>query len=121
MNSNDEIVRRFCEAFARMDADELIGYFADDAVYHNIPMQPLHGRAAIHRNFEQLRSKFGAVAFEIKHQVTAGRVVMNERIDYLTLGERRVALPVAGIFELDAGKITAWRDYFDLTLLRPPA
>ena len=29
-------------------------------------------------------------------------------------GDKRIALPVMGTFELDNGKIARWRDYFDL-------
>ena len=47
------------------------------------------------------------------HQAEAGNLVMNERIDYLTIGGKTVALPVAGVFEIENGKIKAWRDYFD--------
>ena len=30
MESNDDIVRRFCGAFERMDADELIEFFTEE-------------------------------------------------------------------------------------------
>jgi len=118
MESNEDIVRRFCAAFARMDADELIEYFTPDALYHNIPLPPLRGRAEIHASLKGLRSRFRGLEIEILHQVAAGELVMNERIDYFMIGERRVALPIAGVFELTAGKIRSWREYFDLATLR---
>jgi limonene-1,2-epoxide hydrolase len=117
MASNDDIVRHFCSAYARLDADELIGYFAPDAVYHNIPMQPLTGHAAIHAFLADIPNQFRGLRFETLRQVTAGDVVMNERIDHFDLGDRSVSLPVAGIFELRDGKIIAWRDYFNLATL----
>jgi limonene-1,2-epoxide hydrolase len=116
--NNSEIISRFCEAYQRMDADELIAYFHDDAVYHNIPMSPLVGRAAILQSLEALPAKFQAMRFETLRQVAAGDVVFNERIDYLQVGEREIVLPVAGVFELDGGRIRAWRDYFDLGPLK---
>jgi Limonene-1,2-epoxide hydrolase len=121
MTSNSEIVSRFCEAFARMNADELAAYFHEDAVYHNMPMAPLNGRGEIHANFVKLTEKFARITFETLHQVESGRLVFNERIDYMTIGTREVVLPVAGVFEIDGGLIRAWRDYFDLTPLRAPA
>ena len=30
------------------------------------------------------------------------------------IGGKTVELPVAGVFELEGGRIKAWRDYFDL-------
>jgi len=41
-------------------------------------------------------------------------VVLTERIDTFTMGEKQAALPVMGTFEVRDGKISAWRDYFDL-------
>jgi limonene-1,2-epoxide hydrolase len=47
--------------------------------------------------------------------VANGNVVMNERIDTLTVGGKEISLPVCGVFELDdEGRITGWRDYFDM-------
>jgi limonene-1,2-epoxide hydrolase len=31
------------------------------------------------------------------------------------MGPKKIELPVAGVFEIRGGKISAWRDYFDLT------
>jgi limonene-1,2-epoxide hydrolase len=40
--------------------------------------------------------------------------VLTERIDKFEVGGKWIALPVMGAFELREGKISAWRDYFDL-------
>ena len=42
-----------------------------------------------------------------------GNVVLNERVDRVTMGGKEIALPFAGLFEIRDGKIAAWRDYFD--------
>jgi limonene-1,2-epoxide hydrolase len=39
---------------------------------------------------------------------------MNERVDSFVMGPKKIELPVAGVFEIQNGKISAWRDYFDL-------
>ncbi len=41
-------------------------------------------------------------------------VVLTERIDTFTVGDVVAPLPVMGTFEVRDGKISAWRDYFDL-------
>ena len=46
MSENLERVRSFIEAWQRNDVDELMGYFADDCVYHNIPVEPVRGLEA---------------------------------------------------------------------------
>ena len=42
-------------------------------------------------------------------------MVLTERVDTITVGDRVGALPVMGTFEVRDGKICAWRDYFDMT------
>ena len=44
---------------------------------------------------------------------TAG-TVLTERRDIFTFANGEIDLPVMGTFEVDGGKITAWRDYFDM-------
>jgi limonene-1,2-epoxide hydrolase len=55
-----------------------------------------------------------ALPWEIRHIASDGEVVMVERVDNFLVGETRVAVPCMGIFELRDGKISAWRDYWDL-------
>lgn len=114
MAGADEIVREFCAAWERMDVDELMGYFTDDAVYHNVPMAPFAGAAAIRDGLSGMKAFMSSIRFEIHRQVASGDLVMNERTDHIVMGERTVALPVVGVFELSGGKIRAWRDYFDM-------
>ena len=112
--SNEQIVRDFCAAWSRRDADELLGYFADDAVYHNIPMGPMAGKDAIREAFGLFLPPSQSIEFEMLHVAAAGDVVFTERVDRFVIGGRNVDLPVAGVFELEGGLIKAWRDYFDL-------
>ena len=114
MSDADTVVREFCEAWERGDADEIVSYFAEDAVYHNVPMEPLEGKAAIKQFLDDFFGGFGAVVFVTHVQVAAGNVVMNERTDTIQLPNGPVDLPVCGVFELnDDGKIARWSDYFD--------
>ena len=61
----ESIVRDFCNAFARQDLAELLGYFAEDAVYHNIPLPPAEGLAAIEATLKQFLDPSGEAKFEI--------------------------------------------------------
>ena len=113
MRDPETVVREFCAAFARRDVDELLGYFTDDAVYHNIPMAPVTGKDGIREVLNLFLPSSTAVAFEVRHTAVRGNVVLNERVDRFTMGGKEVALPVAGVFEIRDGRIAAWRDYFD--------
>lgn len=112
--SAEQIVTRFCDSWKRRDADELMTFFTDDAVYHNVPLDPAVGPEAIRATIDLFIGMAPEIRFEITRQLAAGDVVMNERVDYLTVGDKTVALPVAGVFEVRDGKISVWRDYFDM-------
>lgn len=111
---NEKLVTDFCNAWSTLDVDAIVSYLSDDCFYHNIPMQPLTGHTAIREFIEPFLKDAQSAQFDIKHTTSAGNVVMNERIDTFELGPKTLSLPVAGVFEITNGKISAWRDYFDL-------
>jgi limonene-1,2-epoxide hydrolase len=114
--TNDQIVTAFCAAWTAGDVDAILEAFANDAVYHNIPMAPIVGKEAIGQFIRSFLTADASIAFETRHQVSSGSIVMNERVDIVTTNGRTVRLPVMGVFELADGKITAWRDYFDMAM-----
>lgn len=113
----DRIVRDFCEAWGRGEVETLMDAFAEDAVYHNMPLEPAKGKDAIRAVIEGfLKMSPGGIRFEILNQVVSGRLVFNERVDTFAVEGKEMGGPVAGVFEIDAeGKIAAWRDYFDMS------
>lgn len=113
MADNGKLVTEFCRAWSRFDPDELAEYFTPDGVYHNIPMDPLVGREAIRTALAGMAKSLKDIEFEICRQVVQGDLVFNERIDRMTIEGRKIELPVVGVFEIEDGKIKAWRDYFD--------
>jgi limonene-1,2-epoxide hydrolase len=114
VKSNTEIVREFIAAWTRLDPAELAAYFTEDGVYHNMPMQPVAGRANVENLIRGFTAGWSETRWEIRHLFAQGDVVFAERIDRTRVGEKRVELPCAGVFELRGGKIAVWRDYFDL-------
>jgi limonene-1,2-epoxide hydrolase len=116
MSNNDQVIRDFAAAWSRLDANELAGYFTEDAVYHNIPMEIIVGRDNIRAFLKDFLGGTSGINFEIRHQISSGNLVFNERVDHSIWDGKKVALPVAGVFELENGKIKAWRDYFDMEM-----
>ncbi|TSD46362.1 limonene-1,2-epoxide hydrolase [Rhodococcus sp. KBS0724] len=110
----DTLVTEFCKEWADADIAKIVDYFTDDIVYHNIPMEPVVGREAVRAFIEQFVGAFGNIDYQVKRQVANGSVVMNERVDVFAINGAEVALPVMGVFEIRDGKISAWRDYFDM-------
>jgi len=114
MDTNEKVVRDFCAAFSRRDIDELLTFFSDDAIYHNIPMAPAKGTDEIRATLEMFVPGSPEISFELLNVAAAGPVVFTERIDRMTIAGNKVAAPVCGVFEILDGKIAAWRDYFDM-------
>ena len=118
MESPIDLVQKFCAAWSNdASSDELAVFFTDDAVYHNIPFDPISGRDAIADNIASFIRPgppgIEAIDFRLVNIAANGPVVMTERIDVFRLSGRSFDLPVMGTFEISGGKIKAWRDYFD--------
>jgi limonene-1,2-epoxide hydrolase len=108
-----DVVTAFIDHLNAMRMDDAFALLADDIVYHNIPMKPVTGPAAVKAVFDQI--PFTAVEFITHHSAEHDHTVLNERTDRFRLADGRwVELRVMGVFEVLDGKITAWRDYFDL-------
>ena len=115
MSDAIELVERFCAEWGKgADVEAIISYFADDAVYHNIPIEPCVGKDAIRGMFAMFTTGVESIEFRVENIAASGDTVMTERVDVFVLPHTRVELPVMGTFEVRDGKIVAWRDYFDL-------
>ncbi|MGA7870070.1 MAG: limonene-1,2-epoxide hydrolase family protein [Candidatus Binatus sp.] len=113
----EKIVTEFCNAWPRKNIDELLGFFTDDAVYHNIPLEPAKGKEAIRAVINMFLPMAKSIQFKVLRSAGAGNVVFNERVDVFDLGNgKTISLPVAGVFEVSGSKISAWRDYFDMAM-----
>lgn len=110
----EQVVRDFCAAWSRLDIDELMTYFADDAVYHNMPTEPLKGRDVIRAGIQQFTANWERTEWEIVEMASNGNVVFAERVDRIDAGGRHLDLPVTGVFVLEGEQIKEWRDYFDI-------
>ena len=119
MESPIEVVRRFCAAWSgNAGAAELAAFFTEDAVYHNIPQEPITGRGNIAKAIASFLRPgppgIESIDFRVINIAANGPVVMTERVDVFTIADRSFELPVMGTFEVSDGTINAWRDYFDL-------
>ncbi len=114
-NDASALVTEFCEAFGKgASPGELVEYFTDDAVYHNIPVEPAVGREAILGLLNMFVTPAERIEFRVRNIVATGDTVLTERVDVFFLPNATIELPVMGTFEVRDGKIAAWRDYFDL-------
>lgn len=113
-SSPADVVRQFCAAVGAGDFDRCRTLLDDAVVYHNIPMDPIEGLPATMEAVQGMVGAFSPIEFRIRAIAAEGGTVLTERVDNLTAGGTTVSLPVMGAFEVRDGRITAWRDYFDL-------
>ena len=84
-------------------------------MYHNIPTSPVGGRENVKKRIAGFIGPWTETRWDILNLVSAGEVVIAERLDRTKAGDKAVDLPCTGVFEMKNGKIKIWRDYFDLT------
>ena len=114
--NNTEIVLAFIDAWNNMDWDGAAGLLTDDIIWHNIPMAKVEGKAAVDQAIRGMSPE--SVDWEVISIAENGNRVLTERIDRFDMsGKKKIGLPVMGSFEITDGKISAWRDYFDLGTL----
>jgi limonene-1,2-epoxide hydrolase len=111
--ANIRTVEGFLNALQEEDFEAADAALDDNLVYENVGLPTIHGR---HRTIRLFRRMQGRVAFEVKiHRIAAdGTAVLTERSDALIFGPLRLQFWVCGVFEVHNGRITLWRDYFDV-------
>lgn len=109
------LVSGFLESWRGRDIEHILSFLADDAVYHNVPVQPIVGRAAIRQIFQAFLDNFRSAALDVVAMAAQPDLVMAERVDRFVLNDgRKVDLPVTGVFVIKNQKIVRFSDYFDL-------
>jgi len=111
---NAHTVEIFLSALENQDLDTAAAQLDDNLVYENVGYPTIRGRAGAVRLFRGLQRP--NLGFEAKiHRIAVnGASVLTERTDVLVIGPVRMQFWVCGVFEVHDGRITLWRDYFDM-------
>lgn len=116
-----EVVRAFFAAMKNLDFDTALSYVSEDCEYENVPMPETRVRG--HAGIRTVLGPFFAPTLEnefvVLREAVTGPVVFIERIDRHRLPQGWIELPVTGVWEVHEGRITLWRDYFNLPTLAP--
>ncbi len=119
-SSAEAVVRRFIAAIEAGDLDAALTLTAADVEYDNVPMSKVHGVDAVRSGLGPFVERFDEISWPISVLIsddsdgTGTGNVFTERVDRFRSGEIWLELAVAGLFTVADGKITLWRDYFDL-------
>lgn len=110
---NAHTVEVFLAALQNQDIDGAGAVLDENLIYENVGFPTIRGRARAMKLFQSMDGRAG---FEVKiHRIAVnGSSVLTERTDVLVIGPVRLQFWVCGVFEVRDGRITLWRDYFDM-------
>ena len=109
-----QIVQRFMKAMEELDYDSGVQYVAPDCTYINPPpINSVKGPAGVRAVLEPFFAPTLENEFRILREAEVGQTVFLERLDRHRLADKWVELPVTGVYVVEDGLITYWRDYFD--------
>jgi limonene-1,2-epoxide hydrolase len=117
---HEQIVREFLTRMGPTHADirsTVDKFLADDCVWENPGSPVCRGKEQI---LELMPSDFARLEVRIRHMATVGDTVLAERVESMLRADGTpiaLNLKVMAAFELRSGRISAWRDYFDITNL----
>ena len=120
MPENEKLIRNFIEAWSRLDVDEIVDFFSVDGVYHNMPIDPIKGKADLKNFIGAFLANWTSTNWDVLTLVSNGDVVIAERVDHINVAGTHIDLPCCGVFEIENGKIKVWRDYFDMATYAGP-
>lgn len=114
--SNLDTVRAFIGHWNSGDLEAMYALCRDDVVWHNVPMEPIEGKAAMREAVAGFMVNVASCDWQTHAIAENGDQVLTERTDAFDMKDgRRAALRVMGTFDFDGeGLISAWRDYFDM-------
>lgn len=119
--ANERVITEFLSLFDvdQPDFGKMMTYMTPDARYLNRVRhaEPIRGQDGIEVELRDQYSRYRDCECKMGAVASNDRQVFTERADTVTMRSdgRKVTVLVAGLFDLDeAGKITYWREYWDL-------
>jgi limonene-1,2-epoxide hydrolase len=109
-----DVVEEFLAALERLDIDAAIELLDPAIEYQNVPFPPARGIRQVSAQLRGLGRWFSGFEAHTHHIASNGPVVLTERTDVLVAGRVRAEFWVCGTFEVHDGRITLWRDRFDM-------
>ena len=103
----------------RFDLETLMTRLDENAIFvADLKSAPVRGKEAIKALWSHFANLFATYSNDFLNIVSKDGLIVIERIERVARRDgRSMVLPVVTIFEVNtAGKITAWRDYWDTTM-----
>jgi limonene-1,2-epoxide hydrolase len=119
-SKNVELILTFCKAGQDRDLEKQMSFIDEDSIYHNMPDEPIVGRAGIRALLGgYLNSSDGTEIRVLAISEARPGLVLTERVDrFRVKGGKWIDCPVMGAAEVRDGRLKHWRDYYDNEYLR---
>ena len=117
MSAMMDTVRAVMQANMDQDDEAFLSYLTDDIEYHyHMGSRPLLGKEWVAKFLNKYREITADVLWRIDNFAEKDNKLFVEGYEeYLdTRTNERIAHPYMGIFEFRDGKISHWRDYFEM-------
>lgn len=113
-----EVTRQFMKLMEPLNYDEALKLVSPGCQYVNPPpFGAVTGPAGVRAVLEPFFAPTRENEFRVLREAAVGNIVFLERLDRHLFGDKWVELPVTGVYEVNDGLITYWRDYFDVATI----
>ena len=106
-------VRQMIQAWNTRNWDKVYDLFAQDGTLQSMMLPPTVGREAIKKRIGALAVDISSIELKVRHIGVADGVVFVERVDDFVYRGKHGAVPVAGVVEVENGRVKTWREYYD--------
>ena len=80
----EKVISDLFAAWTRLNVEEVMSHFAEDAVWDNVPMSPAKGKQAIREMTQGFMKDMSAFNVKILKSLHEGNVVFDSRVDTIT-------------------------------------
>jgi len=112
----ESVARKFLAGWEtpNPNLDELVAFFAEDAVFTDGPQSEYRGVQAIREQLQTMTAMLGSLTIHIRTLVVNGNCVMVERVENVEVQGHPFDIPGVVVFEFDDElRIKQLREYFD--------
>lgn len=107
------VVMDMVDAWNKQDWEKVVDLFADDGVLHSMMIEPIAGKESIRNMINHMGEGIESIHLTVKNIGVGGDVVFIERVDEFVYKGHAGAVPVAGVIEIEDGRVKVWREYYD--------
>lgn len=118
-----DVVLQIVSAWRTHDIDTVMSHLADDVEWHyHVGSRPIIGVEGVRKTLARLASHQLDVGWQIVRAAESEDAIMVEGTDdYRNPTGVHVRVPYMGVFQFSdpaSDRVTAWRDYVDLSLMK---